>query len=207
MTKVQILQTSIRSRVYDISSPFRTWGSRWCKSYIRRSEPSIDRDKVRIRWKCRCGKKLWDDFRELCPGAAEDLRKRLGSYEKTMSAQATPNLHQTHSLHPLNVNAAVTVPRRTVSSSIGAPGHISAVDTETLLPTTSCPEAKFLLLCFRKPRDTLRLYHLSVEYIKTDFQLFQVLYQTYRAYQGISGRVLSPRKIKSIVFRKARHPI
>ena len=205
--KVQTLHTSIRSRVFDLSSPFRSWGSRISESYIRRSEPLIDRDKVRIRWECRCGRKLWDDFRELRPGAAEDLRRCLGSYEKTMSAQATPNLQQTHNLWPLNVNSAASVLRRPLSSDAGAPGHLSAVDTEIPLPAPSCAEAKFLLLCFRKPRDTLRLYHLSVEHIKTDFQLFQLLQRTYRAYQGLSGRVLSPRKIKSIVFRKARHLI
>ena len=205
--KMQTLHTSIRFRLFDLSSPFRSWGSRLSESYIRRSEPSVDRDKVRIRWQCRCGKKLWDDFRELRPGAAEDLRRCLGSYESTMSAQATPNLQPTHNFCPLNMNPAVSVPRRPVSSYTGAPGHLSAVDTETPLPAPSCPEAKFLLLCFRKPRDTLRLYHLSVEHIKTDFQFFQLLQQTYRAYQGLSGRLLSPRKIKSIMFRKARHSI
>ena len=207
VTRVPTLHTSIRSRLFDLSSPFRSWGSRISEGYIRRSEPLTDRDKVRIRWNCRCGKKLWDDFRELRPGAAEDLRKCLGSYESAMSAPATPNAHQTLALCPLNVNSPVSVPRRPVLSDAGAPGHLSVVETDTPLSVLSCAETKFLLLCFRKPRDTLRLYHLSVEHIKTDFQLFQLLQRTYRAYHGLSGRLLSPRKVKSIAFRKARHLI
>ena len=207
VTRVQTLHTSIKSELSHLSSPFRSWGSRMSKSYIRRSEPLIDRDKVRIRWKCRCGKQLWDDFRELRPGAAEDLRKCLGSCESTMSAQATQNSQRTLILCPLNVVSPVSVPRRPVSLDAGTPGHVSAVDVETPLPVPSCAEAKFLLLCFRKPQDTLRLYHLSVEHIKTDFQLFQLLQQTYRAYRGVSARLLSPRKIKSIAFRKARQLI
>ena len=207
VTRVQTLHTSIKSELFHLSSPFRSWGSRLSKSYIRRSEPLIDRDKVRIRWKCRCGKQLWDDFRELRPGAAEDLRRCLGSCESTMSAQATQNSQRTLILCPINVDSPVSVPRRPVSLDAGTPGHLSAVDVETPLPVPSCAEAKFLLLCFRKPRDTLRLYHLNVEHIKTDFQLFQLLQQTYRAYRGLSARLLSPRKIKSIAFRKARQLI
>lgn len=40
-------------------------------------EPRSDEGKVRIGWVCRCGVILWDDYKELRPGAADDLRKSL----------------------------------------------------------------------------------------------------------------------------------
>ena len=92
LMQMQTLHTLIKSGLFDLSSPFRSWGSRMSENCIRRSEALIDRDRVRIRWIYRCVKKLWDDFRELRPGAAEDLRKCLNFYESIMSAQVTPNL-------------------------------------------------------------------------------------------------------------------
>lgn len=213
VTKMQTLHTSIRNRLAGLSSLFWGQGSRMPESYMRRWEPLIDRDKVRIRWECRCGRKLWDDFRELRPSAAEDLRRSLQFNESTASAQETNDAQQPPSSYSLGGNGTVSVARMPVSSHAGALGHSSAaaaaedgvVATEPPSSTSPGPEPKFLLLCFRKPGDTLRLYHLSVEDVTTDFQLFHLLQQTYRAYQGLLGRCFSPRKIKSVVFRKVRH--
>ena len=130
-----------------------------------------------------------------------------------MNGQGTNNLQQSPILHSLGRNAAGSVARMPVSSYAAASDQLSSVDTaeggimiaEPPPSTVSSIEAKYLLLCFRKPRDTLRLYHLSVENVKNDFQLFQLLRQTYQAYRGLSGRLFSPRHVKSIAFRKVKH--
>ena len=44
------------------------------------AEPPVAPGEVRIRWICLCGTALWDDFKELRPGAAEDLQRCLRSY-------------------------------------------------------------------------------------------------------------------------------
>lgn len=214
VTRMQTLYNLTRSALADLGSFLWSWELTLSESYMRRREPFINRDKVRIRWRCRCGRKLWDDFRELRPGAAEDLRRCLHFNESTISAQET-NEQQTPSSCSLGGNGNVAVARTPVSSYAGASGHSSAaaaaaaessvVATEPPSSTSPAPDPKFLLLCFKKPGDTLRLYHLNVEDIKTDFQLFHLLQQRYRAYQGQLGRFFSPRKIKSIVFRKVRH--
>ena len=51
-------------------------------SWSRYWEPPLEGGKFRVRWTCRCGAILWDDFKELRPGAAEDLRKSLEADEK-----------------------------------------------------------------------------------------------------------------------------
>ena len=210
VTKMQTLHTSIRYRLADLSSLLWGWGSRICESYMRRWEPLIDRDKVRIRWECRCGRKLWDDFRELRPRAAEDLRRSLHFNESTVSAQGTNE----PSSYSLGGNGNLSVARTPVLSNSGASNHSHAataateggvVTTEPPSSTSPGPEPKFLLLCFRKPGDTLRLYHLNVEDIKTDFELMRLLQQKYWTHQGLLGRFFSPRKIKSVMFRKVRH--
>lgn len=203
-TTMQALHTSIKCRLVQLSSLCWCLGSRMFESYVRRWEPLKDQDKVRIRWRCRCGTMLWDDFRELRPGAAEDLRACLNSYE---NSQGTNNL-------ALDGNAAGSVARMPVSSYAAASDQLSTVDAaEGGIMTAESPpsnisslEAKYLLLCFKKPRDTLRLYHLSVENVKNDFQLFQLLRQTYQTYRGLSGRLFSPRHVRSIAFRKVKHP-
>ena len=63
-----------------ISSLSRNIGSQVLNSWDLYWEPQLDEGKVRIRWTCRCGMKLWDDFKELRPGAAEELRRSLESY-------------------------------------------------------------------------------------------------------------------------------
>ena len=213
-TKMQALHTSIKCSLVQLCSLCWSLGSRMFDSYVRRWEPLKDQDRVRIRWRCRCGSMLWDDFRELRPGAAEDLRTCLNLYESTTNGQGTNNLQQPPILHSLGGNAAGSVARMPVSSYAADSDQLSTVGTAqggimtTELPPSTIPslEAKYLLLCFRKPRDTLRLYHLSVENIKNDFQLFQLLQQTYQAYRGLSGRLFSPRHVKSIAFRKVKHP-
>ena len=213
-TKMQALHPSIKCRFVQISSFYWSLGSGMLKRHIRRWEPLKDQDKVRIRWRCRCGTMLWDDFKELRPGAAGDLRTSLNLDESTTNGQGTNSSQQSPTLYSLGGNAVGSVVRMPVSSYAVASGQLSTVHADeggiiTTAPppsTISSLEAKYLLLCFRKPRDTLRLYHLRVENIKNDFQLFQLLQQTYQAYQGLSGRLFSPRKVRSIAFRKVKHP-
>jgi hypothetical protein len=47
---------------------------------FRPSEPPLKHGKARIRWKCRCGKILYNDYEELIPGAAKALQGHFNNY-------------------------------------------------------------------------------------------------------------------------------
>ena len=208
LTKLEVLETSMLLMFADLRSFLSDCASAISNKYDQYFELAVDRDKVRIRWECPCGRMLWDDFRELRPGAAEDLRESLNSYKKTMRAQEACDLQQIPSSCTIGTHAG-SVSTTIVSSNTETSSQFSnttaATDGAVLNGSLSLKlqnDPKFLLLCFRKPRDTLRLYQLRVDDITTDFQLFRLLRDTYRAYQGLSGRLLKPRKIRSVVFRK-----
>ena len=74
-------------------SSIRTHMTTVCRS---KKEPLLALGQVRIRWTCQCGVSLWDDFKELRPGAALDLRNELQNFarEKKRSIRrkkAVPN--------------------------------------------------------------------------------------------------------------------
>ncbi|KAL9629480.1 MAG: hypothetical protein Q9164_006864 [Protoblastenia rupestris] len=178
-------------------------------------EPPLDRGKIRVRWTCKCGRRLWDDFQELRPGAAEDLRKKL-DYHEMMSTR----LHQvivgdaegTHS--PLSRNP-VSLPMQHLAHPpritpnmhfmhhAGTPiGRMPATDTAPDPHDPRTLEMNFLLLCFQKPSDTLRLFQLDLQHTTDDFELFKMLRETYRSHRGILARMFSLRKVVSVNFKK-----
>jgi hypothetical protein len=68
-------------------------GVRRCASWLERHagrEPAILEDHVRVRWTCNCGEHLFDDFKELRPGAAADLEAVLNK-ERPASHHGTPS--------------------------------------------------------------------------------------------------------------------
>lgn len=129
--------------------------------------------KVRIKWTCQCGKSLWDDYLELRPGAAADLQKQLDVNER-IRVQSSSSEE--------NANAVKT-------------SRASSHMTEPV-------DKKFLLLCFRKPGDAIRLYQLDITEVNNDVQLFRIIKNTFTTHQGLLGRLLFSRTIDSIAFRK-----
>lgn len=181
-------------------------------------EPPVDEDKVRIRWTCRCGTKLWDDFKELIPGAAEHLCQNLDIKRKTAerlqhspSGAQQPSTVQSPpggqlmrvSSGPLTTVSVNTPPGSALGNSQQLMGTTTAT-TEIEQPPGHSPnkDERFLLLCISRKNDTLRLLQLNVEHIKSDFSLFRLLQTTYRDHQGAVARYFSPRKLLSINFRK-----
>ena len=178
-------------------------------------EPPLDRGKIRVRWTCKCGRRLWDDFQELRPGAAEDLRKKLDYYE-----MMSTRLHQdivgdaegTHS--PLSRNP-VSLPMQHLAypphitpnmhfmHHVGTPiRRMPATDTAPDPHDPRTLEMNFLLLCFQKPSDTLRLFQLDLQHTTDDFELFKMLRETYRSHRGVLARMFSLRKVVSVNFKK-----
>ena len=182
-------------------------------------EPLLDRGKIRVRWTCQCGRRLWDDFEELRPGAAEDLRKSLDYRERAGVRRLQGLVSEAEGTHgprdrrPISLpmqNLALANPTSTVSSTQPlnnrgiSTGRVIAVDTMPTPGNSPTSEMKFLLLCFSKPNDTLRLFQLNLQHITDDIRLFQMLQATYISHRGILARIFSPRKIVSVNFRKVK---
>jgi hypothetical protein len=88
-------------------------------------EPPVPPGKGRVRWKCKCGTSLYDDFTELEPGSLQDLETELRtanngdsqpSHEYTwsatgiLSALGNPIRIMTHSLRRGRANDAIELP-------------------------------------------------------------------------------------------------
>ncbi len=194
---------------------FRKLRSEWKKF----REPPLEEHKIRIRWTCQCGDRLWDDFKELQPGAAENLQKELEFHERA-GLKASPAPHaQAH--NPNTAQSASTShelysmssPETGTSSSVNIPtGNLLDSRTSTRNRTNVGPpsnpqdfDKKFLLLCFGKSNDTPRLLQLNLMGITSDAKLFRLLQDTYANHRGTFSRAF--RTITSINFRKLeRHP-
>ena len=174
-------------------------------------EPPVEEGKVRIRWTCQCGTELWDDFKELIPGAAENLRHQLDVYARkaTHDSQGLANEAQPSHVasHPGRNRSDLTEahPLPTPSESASRQSR-SIVSTETSAkpPSQDPPggDQKFLLLCLSKTSDTLWLFQLNVEHVTSDFSLFRMLRTAYMDYHGLLARFFSPKSLASINFIK-----
>ena len=187
--------------------------SRMFDTLILNQEPPLGAGKVRIRWTCHCGKRLWDDFVELRAGAADDLRKSLehfennvlrGPQESASGAEGTSVIQE-----PLAAHLSASSPSYAISTGVPTTPEGSEVPPSAVIAARGNNSRekdlvdKFLLLCLSKSNDTLRVSQFSVNHITNDFQLFCMLRDVYAAYRGNFARLFSPRKVVSLRFRKA----
>lgn len=183
--------------------------------WTRYQEPPLDEGKVRVRWTCQCGKKLWDDFVELRAGAAEDLRKSLERFENNVLrrpqgsaiAQGTSAIQEPPTVY-LPASSPNWATSTGMSTTLGSSEFSSSAVTVAGDTSSSTPgslqnlDNKFLLLCLSKTNDTLRVSQHPVQQITNDFQLFRMLQDVYADYRGVFARLFSPRKIVSLNFTK-----
>ena len=202
-----------------LSSYAKKCSSTMLQFWDRFREPPLEEDKVRIGWTCQCGTRLWDDFKELIPGAADQLCQNLdfcarkiaerpqhsaNGAQQPSNAQPPPDGQSMGVSSDLSAAANMYTPSRgALGSSRRQSGTITG-STIIVPPSGHLPnnDEKFLLVCISRRNDTLRLIQLNVEHITCDFSLFRMLQTAYRDHQGAVARYLSPRKLVSINFRK-----
>ena len=208
----------------DLSGMLRSYaaylGSKMLQTWNHLREPRLEEDRVRVIWTCQCGKRLWDDFKELIPGAAEQLRQDLdrnssmtggrgqrfsGDVQRPDNVQVLPTADMTGARSSPN-SASNTAPPSGSASESSRNSMTPVIGKSTTgRPSAEEPpssEKKFLLLCVARKNDTLRLVQLNVEHIKSDFDLFRMLQKVYKDHRGFLDRFVSPRKLISINFRK-----
>ena len=80
--------------------------------------PLVD-GKKRVRWRCGCGRKCYDDFTELRTGAAAELEKWLNDSMRKHTGSSAPNSQQSTLLtSPVSPNAGSSGYQQTAESDI-----------------------------------------------------------------------------------------
>ena len=213
---------STKDRFWDYMDPssFRSIYEKSRSKWSEYMEPPLEDNKTRIRWTCHCGKRLWDDFIELRPGAAKDLQNELNFHARASAKTAssldaqdsTSNTAQSSDTTRMpsavpssgtEADASATTPTGNLINSRSSLTPVDSVTTSEPSLSAQDSEKKFLLLCCSKLNDTRRLLQLDMEGITNDFKLFQLLQSTYLNHWDTLSRAF--RTIVSINAIKLEH--
>ncbi|KAH6883913.1 hypothetical protein B0T10DRAFT_494029 [Thelonectria olida] len=153
------------------------------------SEPAVPLGKTRIRWQCRCGENLFDDFVEVKPGSLMALQARLREMNGT---------HDSNQERDNSAQQQVLILRRSLSSvgawirhgvmrivAIGDQGANSlplhSLSPQSQQDSLQNQEVLHLLLCIDKGESLTRLYQERLQGVSGDGELFLFLrYQYYK---------------------------
>lgn len=210
-------QTSIQSRNHSTLSYLQSLLHCWTR-FENMTEPPLKEGKVRIRWTCQCGEALWDDFRELQPGAAERLRRQLDVHERMNeylygNSSNEVNTSSLTARLPGNSLVSETAPVPSIptrkNNGTGSRGTSSRADRRIgrQIPNWQQPAAdatadkRFLLVAMRKPGDDVPLFQLDLQGIRDDVELGQMLKRAHTKNRGMF-HFLSPVRIKAVFFRR-----
>ncbi|KAL9579637.1 MAG: hypothetical protein Q9212_004992 [Teloschistes hypoglaucus] len=177
-------------------------------------EPPLQQGMQRVRWKCNCGSKLYDDYLELKPGAAALFELALntpsqqrpsGRYraaprqDYALSWPRGSGLPSPGPLLPFSRTPNSTSTSTTIDPNARVDQHSSA--------TTICEqESKWLLVCARAWRRPTSLIHLNVCSTSSDQQLFTELRRSYLQTKAWYHR-FSLKVVQSIRFVQAERRI
>ncbi|KAJ5335181.1 Pfs NB-ARC and TPR domain protein [Penicillium brevicompactum] len=156
------------------------------------SEPPIPMGKVRARWKCRCGVRLFDDYTELESGSVKELEREL--QELGRSTQDTQNAgnpisenfgelwesikHCFQKQRQSNDDRGNMLPLEEIRQPSNALPQSN--DTpQPNQPSTICQDTLHLLLCIDKMKSGTPLLQEHLEGISTDRELFLFLRSKY----------------------------
>ena len=137
----------------------------------------MEKGKTRIRWRCACGRNMYDDFTELRPGAAAELEKWLNHSMRNHAVSGPSNPSSTATLRSsVSPNAPNSGHQQTAESDIALQRRIDALggfsgDAATTLDVHL--EKCWLLVCGKTKRgpDSL-LTQLDLSHTPSDKNLF-----------------------------------
>ena len=169
-------------------------------------ESQLEEGKVRIRYRCQCGKQIFGDYQELRPGAAAEWQERLENHfgEKCTTSNSAESSGR---------SGKISNTLKSLFDFLTFQGRENASSDTSALPLASTPSTpdpsqrpisqaptslKFLLLCIKHEKWAIKLKHANACSITSDVQLFRILASEYRAARRRS--LLSMRKLGSIKF-------
>lgn len=163
--------------------------------------------KVRIRWTCACGTRLYDDFMEIRSGAAKRLEAALnGTNQQRPCGQQSTQTNVTNNFQPRISLAGSSSSTPAGFSNLGLSRLTSSYDPRpmngrpTLTNVTSSPEMKWLLVCAQAWHRPTSLLHLNLCMTTSDQELFTGLRQLYLALKKTWWQKLSLKAVTSIKF-------
>ncbi|KAL8780100.1 MAG: hypothetical protein Q9213_006622 [Squamulea squamosa] len=171
-------------------------------------EPPVAVDERALRSLQNCGRRLFDDFVELRPGAAKVLEKALN----TASQQQPPGQHQTPSQNhntpslpeigtPMDSNITPALIPIHGGSASTTPYHPRPTNGRPGSATIACDqESKWLLICARMWQRPTSLLHLNVCSMVSDQQLFIELRRSYLQLKKAWYQKFSLKAVQTIRF-------
>lgn len=165
---------------------------------FRPSEPPLKHGKARIRWKCRCGKIIYDDYEELIPGAAKALQGHFNNY----SNQFPENANESGVIKSIGRGLGSlsttwnSLFRRSRENKEELP--LSKIRTRTLQPQPNS-RLLFLLTCL-KVGTAPTLAQKNVCNITSDQDFFHLLQSQRRNYRSRYRSIFAFDKVVKINF-------
>ena len=168
-------------------------------------EPPIERGKTRVRWTCRCGRNLYDDYEELRPGALEEIRQLLGAVKGNYRQKSADKDEESGTGSGFRrsckgfLGFATQLYGRKDKSSL----PVSELNAQTRRSPSSASmqqpsETLFLLMCINHGRWVPKLWQENACSITSDQQLFRIFRAAHRAGRSSSQHLLSLFNLKSL---------
>ncbi|KAF2119728.1 hypothetical protein BDV96DRAFT_629232 [Lophiotrema nucula] len=143
---------------------------------------------TRVRWKCRCGEYLYDDFLETRAGSVRSLDKRVSQINNKIQSHGTssnsddrfkphttPTRSNTTYLTPLNSIATpkdILRSRRSFTPSISVKSFVVQIDPPR--------KERWLLVCANDRKRTPRLSHINISSTASDMDIAVAIRTEYR---------------------------
>lgn len=161
-------------------------------------ESPVHEGKVRARWTCRCGVRLFDDFTELELGSVKDLENHLR--ELNSGTQGTQQLARTvsESVKDLSIRIQNVFRRmRRATRNQGSTLPLQNVVSQSAGTGPQGQESLHILFCIEKENLGTRLHQACVENINTDRETFELLRKEYQVCRNTTSW-LTLRSIKKL---------
>lgn len=165
----------------------------------------------------RCGRKLYDDYQELCPGSVRKLGERLNHNHMRSSARTTTaaslsnaglmsglfkaaSLRYSSSSKPLDNGARVgpSLPQYN-TSGVHVPGTARGA-------AIAHREQRYLLLCIPHRRHATKMLNIDIHEEMSDCIFFQTLRSQYSALRGSVRSHFSIKSLSAIRFVEVSAP-
>ncbi|TGO34436.1 hypothetical protein BHYA_0197g00130 [Botrytis hyacinthi] len=177
-----------------------------------RGRPPVAIGKTRIEWRCKCGQRIYDDFTELRPGAANRLKQALTNSDSgrtnTSRSSRFSDCSKSFSKSLSSIFTVWSSNSSRESLSSGLPTHepsknqLDSNNPNTVNPIPLPVENVYLLLCYPSGRYATRLLQLGLHNLepKSDQSLFTILRTNYKSMRGRFLNLISLKTLKSIKF-------
>ena len=184
----------------------RLWNVRTMLSMFGLGERPLQKGKTRVRWRCACGRNMYDDFAELRSGAAAELEKWLNTSIRKHLSPGSSDPTQSNILgstaSPRRVNAGH---QHTAGSDISLQRRIDSIERlggrNAAITLDDHLEKCWLLVCGKSKRglDSL-LTHMDLFHTPSDKALFTEMREFYSNLRNSWGLLPFLRGVKTIRF-------